>query len=386
MRAFVKVHLWHILLIMSISLTAAADDGGRRLDRILRKALPDMPLSAIHRLLRKGGVLVDGKAVSANYRVLTGQIITLPESLGINLKNISQRREGARDCAEFANSARNFASPRLCESKIQTSIITDIILFEGAGLLVLNKPAGLPVHGRESLEDMVRSYLAPKLSPSLSFRPGPLHRLDRPSTGVIAFSTSLDGARFFSAMMRNRMIKKQYLALVKGAIEKAEIWEDELVRDERRKKTFRGRPGVAINHVAKNGGAKTALTRVSPLAGNSACTLILAEIETGRTHQIRAQAAGRGHPLLGDRKYGGSDFGGEFLLHAWRLEFPENIDSWRGLHTPPNRRFALCGDHGVCNPSPTPYKNNILRRIADSRSAAGYVDYFTASALICPEK
>ena len=52
-------------------------------------------------------------------------------------------------------------------------------------------------------------------------------------------------------------------------------------------------------------------------------TLILAEIETGRTHQIRAQAASRGHPLLGDKKYGGKKLRGGFLLHAWRLEFPE---------------------------------------------------------------
>jgi 23S rRNA pseudouridine955/2504/2580 synthase len=191
-----------------------------------------------------------------------------------------------------------------------------MVLFESAGLLVLNKPAGLPVHGKESLEDLVLSYLEPKLLPSLSFRPGPLHRLDRPSSGVIAFSTSLDGARFFSAMMRNRMIKKQYLALVSGVIEKAEVWEDELVRDERRKKTFRTSGTI-------HGVVKTALTRVSPLAGDGERTLILAEIETGRTHQIRAQAAGRGHPLLGDRKYG-SAAGGEFLLHAWRMEFSEN--------------------------------------------------------------
>jgi 23S rRNA pseudouridine955/2504/2580 synthase len=188
---------------MPISLTAAADDDGRRLDRILRKALPDMPLSAIHRLLRKGGVLVDGEKAAIDHRVRAGQTIT------INLKNISPRREGAKGFAEFANHARNVASLRLGERKIQNNVIPDILLFEGAGLLFLNKPAGLQVHGRGSLEDMVRAYLEPKLPPSLSFRPGPLHRLDRPSSGVIAFSTSLEGARVFSAMLRKRMITKQ---------------------------------------------------------------------------------------------------------------------------------------------------------------------------------
>jgi len=295
---------------MPISLTAAADDDGRRLDRILRKALPDMPLSAIHRLLRKGGVLVDGEKAAIDYRVKTGQTITLSSLV---------------------------PSPQSLVPIIQSpvpspqSLFPDIILFEGAGLLVLNKPAGLPVHGRESLEGIVRSYLVPKLSPSLSFKPGPLHRLDRPSSGVIAFSTSLEGARFFSAMMRNRMIKKQYLALVNGVIEKDEVWEDELVRDERQKKTFR--LGI-VPGVLRPGEAKTALTRVSPLAGDGGHTLILAEIETGRTHQIRVQAASRGHPLLGDRKYGGTIYGdvngdnirGGFLLHAWRMEFTVKTD------------------------------------------------------------
>jgi 23S rRNA pseudouridine955/2504/2580 synthase len=319
---------------MPISLTAAADDDGRRLDRILRKALPEIPLSAIHRLLRKGGVLVDGEKAAIDYRVKAGQTITVTGNLFPN--SISQRRRDAECRAQFANPAytsnQRFVAPlRLGERKIQNNDITDIILFEGAGLLVLNKPAGLPVHGRESLEGIVRSYLVPKLSPSLSFKPGPLHRLDRPSSGVIAFSTSLEGARFFSAMMRNRMIKKQYLALVNGVIEKDEVWEDELVRDERQKKTFRG--GI-VPGVLRPGEAKTALTRVSPLAGDGGHTLVLAEIETGRTHQIRAQAAGRGHPLLGDRKYGDTIYGdvngdnirGGFLLHAWRMEFTVKTD------------------------------------------------------------
>ena len=288
---------------MPISLIAAADDSGRRLDRILRKALPDLPLSAIHRLLRKGGVLVDGKAMSADYRVLAGQTIMLRSPV---------------------------PSPKSQIPKPQSPVpspysLTDIILFEGAGLLILNKPAGLRVHGRESLEDLVLSYLEPKLPPSLSFRPGPLHRLDRPTSGIIAFSTNLEGARFFSAMMRNRILKKQYLALVSGVIEKTEIWEDKLARDGRRKKTFRS-----------FGEAKTALTKITPLLGDGVRTLVLAEIETGRTHQIRAQAAAHGHPLLGDKKYGAMqnealDYTGRFLLHAWRMEFSvktvENTDN-----------------------------------------------------------
>ena len=288
---------------MPIELKAAADDDGRRLDRILRKALRDLPLSAIHRLLRKGLVLVDGGIARADQKIRAGQTITLNA-----------------DTAGLTGPAAGGAQTNdRCKPEI---------IFEGAGLLVLNKPAGLAVHGANSLEDQVLSYLGPKLPRSLSFRPGPLHRLDRPSSGIIVFSASLEGARWFSALMRNRLIKKFYLALVTGNIRDSELWEDELVRDRRLMKTFAEKPAGRLNR--EDG--KTAITRITPLAGNGASTLLLAEIKTGRTHQIRAQAAFRGHPLLGDKKYGGGFPAGDkafpkgiLLLHAWRQEFPEEI-------------------------------------------------------------
>jgi 23S rRNA pseudouridine955/2504/2580 synthase len=279
---------------MPLHLIAAPDDDGRRLDRILRKALRDMPLSAIHRLLRQGCIFIDGKAAAPDRRVKTGETITVPDTMSAARRENLTSTEGA-------------------------SNLKGIILFEGAGLLILNKPAGIKVHGRDSFEDVVRAYLAPKLPRSLSFRPGPLHRLDTMSSGVVVFSASLDGARSFTALMRERKIKKQYLALVQGSLEKAGVWRDELERDREAGKTY---------SVEDRGASKTALTKVSILAKSAAAALILAEIETGRTHQIRAQAAARGYPLLGDKKYGGKAVpGGRFLLHAWRMEFPPEYAS-----------------------------------------------------------
>jgi 23S rRNA pseudouridine955/2504/2580 synthase len=288
---------------MPLQLIAAPDDDGRRLDRILRKALRELPLSAIHRLLRRGCVLIDGKAAAQGRRVKAGETITVPDTMS------AARRE--KLTTEGASRHR--------------LAFHEIIIFEGAGLLILNKPAGISVHGKDSLEDEVRAYLAPKLPRSLSFRPGPLHRLDTMSSGVIVFSASLAGARSFSALMRERKIKKQYLALVQGPLEKAEVWRDELERDREAGKTRRSGKDSGES---KTAGGKIALTKVTPLAKSAAATLILADIETGRTHQIRAQAAARGHPLLGDKKYGGKAIpGGQFLLHAWRMEFPPECDS-----------------------------------------------------------
>ena len=283
---------------MSLVLTAAADDEGRRLDRILRKALRDLPLSAIHRLLRKGRILLNGKAAGPDCLIHDGDTITVKLYRTELNGNIESDRMNRR--------------PPL----------KSVILFEGAGLLILNKEEGIAVHGRESLGEQVLSFLQPKIPPSLSFKPGPLHRLDKPSSGVIVFSTSLEGAKTFSLLMRERKIKKVYLALVEGRTGKSEIWQDELLRDTNERKTLTRPP---LDGTGPDG-FKPGLTRVRALAGNSGYTLIRAEIETGRTHQIRAQAAFHGHPLAGDRKYGGmalaKNSGRGFLLHAWRLEFP----------------------------------------------------------------
>jgi len=339
-------------ITMAITLTAATDDDGRRLDRILRKVLPQLPLSAIHRLLRKGAVLVNGEPTAPSRHIKTGDTITISDILGIDLSSKRPLTEALRHGNHEENS--NLSNIQNClinkaRSKTNlTHLVTDIILFEGAGILVLNKPAGLEVHGNGSLEEFVLSYLKPKLPPSLSFRPGPLHRLDKPSSGVIVFSTNLEGARFFSVLLRERKIKKCYLALVEGVIEKAEIWRDELIRDKGRNISFAADPGALMvesvrpsDEFAQTAG-KTALTRVSPLAGNDTCTLIQAEIETGRTHQIRVQASARGHSLLGDKKYRGSApsrgsavkgrgspfvHRESFLLHAWRMEFPADVQS-----------------------------------------------------------
>ena len=297
---------------MPLSLLAAPDDDQRRLDRILRKALPDLPLSALHRLLRQGKITVDGKKARLYDRIKSGQLIEIQDLYGNSAQNNPAEDSKGKQNAAF-EAKRN---------------ITDWIIYEGCGLLILNKPAGMVVHGEDSLEELVRSYLGPKLSPSLSFKPGPLHRLDKNSSGLIVFSASLEGARFFSLMLKEHRLHKKYLAITDGKIEKDEIWEDNLARDRTIKKTMPA--GTESDQEQTDPPAQKfigkAFTRIVPVYSGKANTLITAEIETGKTHQIRAQAAIHGHPLTGDRKYGGLPFPakntGAFCLHAWKIEFP----------------------------------------------------------------
>jgi len=271
-----------------MELVTGENDSGRRLDRILRKALADYPLPLIHRLLRQKKVLVNGKPGKAQDRIDSGVKISIS-----SLENIQTPKP----------STRQFSAPE--------------ILWQDSGLIAVNKPAGLAVHGHNSLDDMVRSYLAEKMPASLSFKPGPLHRLDKPSSGIVVFSASIEGARLFTSLMRERKVRKTYLAIVEGTVKNEETWQDDLIRDKEIKKTFVSQ--------FDTGGGKNAVTKVTPLAADGNYTLIKAEIATGRTHQIRAQAAFHGYPLAGDKKYGGKKFGKEsgFFLHAWKLEFLE---------------------------------------------------------------
>jgi 23S rRNA pseudouridine955/2504/2580 synthase len=275
-----------------MELITGENDKGRRLDRILRKVLPDHPLPLIHRLLRQGRVLVNGKPAKAQERVDSGAKINIP----------------LKDALKPAKTSRPLPPPE--------------IIWQGLELLAVNKPEGTAVHGENSLDDTVRSFLAGKLPHSLSFKPGPLHRLDKPSSGIVIFSTGIEGARLFTSLMRERKVRKTYLAIVEGKINKEEIWEDHLTRDSEKKKTF----------VSGSEDGKTAITKIKPLAQEGNYSLVMAKIVTGRTHQIRAQAASRGYPLANDRKYGGHNFGssldgggkGGFFLHAWKIEFLEN--------------------------------------------------------------
>jgi len=286
-----------------MELITGENDDDRRLDRILRKALPDYPLPLIHRLLRQRKILINGKPGKASDRIKSGVKIFIPISHSAHPTPLSP-----------------LPSPSFSKLKI---------LWENNDLIAINKPSGISVHGGKSLDTIVRAFLADKLPPSLSFTPGPLHRLDKPTSGIVIFSKSIEGARIFSTLMREKKIKKTYLAVVKGYIKTEEIWRDELVRDKEKKKTFVLSKKLIKSKNVNNEIPKIAVTKITPLSSDGSLTLIAAQIETGRTHQIRAQAASHGFPLLGDVKYGAgnaeqraeSNKKADIFLHAWRLEF-----------------------------------------------------------------
>jgi len=272
---------------------AGPDDAGRRLDKVLRAYLGDLPLSGLYRALRRRRILVNGAPAEASYRLAVGDVLSFDPAL------VSGR---------VVLSAPAGLSPTGAEG---LSLLGDLLVFASADLLFLNKPRGMLVHGEESLEERVRAALADRSRASLSFAPGPLHRLDRNTSGIVVFPRSSAGARAFTALVRERRVEKRYLALLEGTVENAEVWEDRI-----------GRDGELRRSAVEEGGAP-ARSVARPLAAGRGYSLVLVELQTGLTHQIRVQAAARSHPLAGDRKYGGGPFAGGYILHALALRFPE---------------------------------------------------------------
>ncbi|MDL2229986.1 RluA family pseudouridine synthase [Treponema sp. OttesenSCG-928-L16] len=281
---------------MALELQSGPDDDGRRIDRVLRKALDTVPLSLIHRLLRTGKVLIDGKKAKASDRVSSGARISISAAL-------DTLRTGDAPGPDRKPGETSLPGPELPP-----------VLWEGDELIILNKPPGMLVHGQNSLETAVRRHLENKTRDSLSFRPGPLHRLDRPTSGVIVFSVSLEGARYFSAALRERSLRKRYIALLDGRLESGGTWDDRLLRDRER--------GITLDASGELAGSKEASTSFCPLCTSRSYSLVLIEIHSGRTHQIRSHGAINGHPLAGDRKYGGSPLDGGPFLHSYELMFP----------------------------------------------------------------
>jgi len=309
-----------------MELITGENDIGRRLDRILRKALPDLSLPLIHRLFRKKKILINGKPGKAKDRLDNAAVISIPF---LNNESEKLRAKEIKYSSHIIDK-QNIESLEICTIKYKNKES----LWQDSGFIAFNKPSGIATHGPGSLEMLVQSFLKDKISPSLSFKPGPLHRLDKSTSGVIVFSANLKGARFFSSLLHDLKVRKTYLAIVEGNIEKDEIWQDDLIRDKKMKKTF-------VSKMETTPVGKIAITKIIPLAAKENYSLVKVEITTGRTHQIRAQAAAHGYPLAGDVKYGGHKIinnnlpdtslrkkphkkeKSKFFLHAWKVDFLE---------------------------------------------------------------
>lgn len=245
---------------------------GQRLDNFLLRALAGVPRSRVYRLLRKGEVRVNGKRSKADYRLLATDEVRLPP-------------------VREADPAQ--AGPRQVPAGLLATV-RDAIVHEDERLLVLDKPAGLAVHGGSGLAfGAIEALRALRPAESLELA----HRLDRDTSGCLLVARDRPTLRILHALLREGRVEKRYAALVTGRWRLGKKTIDAPMLTEARE--------AGERKVRVHAAGKTAITRFSPRqCFGTLATLMDVEIDTGRTHQIRVHAAFAGHPVAGDDKYG----------------------------------------------------------------------------------
>ncbi len=274
----------------------SAEEQEQRLDNFLSSRLKGVPKSMLYRIIRKGEVRVNKGRSKPDRRLQAGDVVRVPPI------RVAQR------------SSRAVPSSQLVE------LLQNNILYDESGLLVVNKPAGLAVHGGSGVKLGLIEVLrqAEGHPPFLEL----VHRLDKDTSGCILIARKRSVLKYLQANLREKgTIEKKYHLLVNGnwpaAIKKVDA---PLLRQLRPS-------GERFVKVSEEG--KASVTRFKVLERFESATLVEAFPLTGRTHQIRVHAKHAGHPLLGDEKYGNDDVNlrmsenglRRLFLHAYSLAF-----------------------------------------------------------------
>lgn len=282
------------------TVTVTEEDAGQRIDNWLLKRLKGVPKTHVYRLLRTGQVRVNKGRAGPQRKLATGDQVRIPP--------VRVAEPGA---------------PRRAPDELLQRVESRIV-FEDDHLLVLDKPAGLAVHGGSGVGfgaiELLRA-LRPD-APSVEL----VHRLDRDTSGLLMVAKKRSALRALHAAMREGRVAKRYLALLVGP------WKGEARRVDAPLEEHRPESGERVTRVGPNG--REAVSHFIPEQRFRDSTLVAVDIETGRMHQIRAHAAHIGHPVLGDPKYGdklanrllkskGLD---RMFLHASRLGFDHPAD------------------------------------------------------------
>lgn len=254
----------------------AAEDSGQRIDNFLLRVLKPLPKARIYRMLRRGEVRVNGGRIRPHYRVQAGDELRLPPVWGV------------RPAAD----ARLGATASKPSGQGLAALLARRTLFEDEGLLAIDKPSGIAVHGGSGLSlGVIEALRIERGRRFLELA----HRLDRDTSGCLLIAKSRAALGELHRLQRCREVAKRYELLVSGR------WPEGRALVELPLHRYLTAAGERRVRVAAAG--KPARTGFSLLRACAVASWLSARLHTGRTHQIRVHAAASGHPLLGEDKY-----------------------------------------------------------------------------------
>ncbi len=259
----------------------AEDSNDQRIDNFLIKCLKGVPRSHIYRCLRSGQVRINGKRVKASYRLQEGDMVRIPPIIKKN----------------------DPPTNKISESRF----VSFDVLFQDESLLVINKPAGVAVHGGSNISFGVIEQLRAQ-NPNWKFLEL-VHRLDRDTSGTLLLAKKRSALVELHRQIREREMDKRYLVLVKGK------WQNQrqnvkLLLHKYHTDSGERRVAVAIDK-KDNSQDMTSHTVFTLKKTWQDFSLLEAELITGRTHQIRVHLSHLGFPIVGDDKYGDYQFNKE---------------------------------------------------------------------------
>jgi|TARA_B110000967_G_scaffold51168_1_gene52304 23S rRNA pseudouridine955/2504/2580 synthase len=269
----------------------SADNAGRRLDNYLFSIYKNVPKSKLYNIIRKGELRINSGRVKPNRKLEVGDLIRIPP----NLEN-----------SESPDRKINIPPKMLIT-------LRERIIYEDGNYIVLNKPAGLAVHGGTDNSFGVIDVLRQMFDDSIDL----CHRIDKDTSGCLVLSKNKLSNRHFNSALVAKSVTKKYITILKGHLKSG------LKVDVAIEKSFDTQTKSTISSEGKD-----SASFFKPLQKLNQCSLVEVEIYTGRTHQIRVQAEHIGHPVVNDDKYGDRTFNRSELLKSSKRMALHSSEVW----------------------------------------------------------